>query len=200
MIRAVSSIHICTDNLNVAQQAGTIPNGSSQDGFRKFKQIADNWLSIEKKISVQWVPAHMGIKGNDIADAEVKRYAGNLPTISATEEIHTLAYARRTARKMQDHEWVNEWKKGGKSQALKSYHELGLEPTTRAKSMPEMALKREVLGWLIAARSGHGHFADYHERFGHEEEDINCKCGQRRSKSHPSSCSSARALESSCLV
>ena len=145
------------------------PNGSSQDGFRKFKQIAENWLSIGRKISVQWVPAHMGIKGNDIADAEVKRYAGNLPTISATEEIHTLAYARRTARKMQDHEWVNEWKKGGKSQALKSYHELGLEPTTRAKSMPEMALKREVLGWLIAARSGHGHFADYHERFGHEE-------------------------------
>ena len=172
MIRAVSIIHICTDNLSVAQQAGTITNGSSQDGFRKFKQIAENWLSIERKISVQWVPAHMGKKGNDIADAEAKRYAGNLPNISATEEIQTLAYARRTARKMQDREWVNEWKKRGKSQALKSYHELGLEPTTRAKSMPKMALKREVLGWLIAARSGHGHFADYHERFGHEEEDI----------------------------
>ena len=98
-------------------------------------------------------------------------------------------------RKMQDCEWVNEWKKGGKSQALKSYLELGLEPTTRAKSMPEMALKREVLGWLIAARSGHGHFADNHERFGHEEEDIYCKCGQRRSKSHPFSCSSARVLK-----
>ena len=55
----------------------------------------------------------MGIKGNDIADAEAKRYAGNLPTISATEETHTLAYAHRTARKMRDREWVNEWKKGG---------------------------------------------------------------------------------------
>ena len=60
--------------------------------------------------------------------------------------------------------------------------------------MPEIPLKREVLGGLIAARSGHGHFADYHERFGHEEEDMYCKCGQRRSKSHPFSCSSARAL------
>ena len=72
----------------------------------------------------------MGIKGNDIADGEAKRYAGNLPTISATEEIHTLAYARRTAQKTQDHEWVNDWKRGIKSQALKSYHELELEPTT----------------------------------------------------------------------
>ncbi len=84
--------------------------------------------------------------------------------------------------------------KKGKSQALKSHHELGLEPTTRAKLMQEMALKREVLGWFIAARLGHGHFVDYHERFGHEEEDIYCKCGQRGSKSHPFSCSSARAL------
>lgn len=37
--------------------------------------------------------------------------------------------------------------------------------------MPELKLKRELLGWLIAARSGHGHFADYHEKFGHEEAD-----------------------------
>ncbi len=26
--------------------------------------------------------------------------------------------------------------------------------------MPELNLDREVLGWLIAARTGHGHFAD----------------------------------------
>ena len=95
----------------------------------------------------------MGIKGNDITDGEAKKYAGNPSTISATEEVLTLAYACRTSRKTQDPEWVNAKKKRGKLQALKSYHEFGLEPTTRVKSMPEMALKREVLGWLIAARS-----------------------------------------------
>ncbi len=45
-----------------------------------------------------------------------------------------------------------------------------MRPTTNVKTMPEMALKREVLGWLIAARSGHGHFADYHEIFSHNEQ------------------------------
>lgn len=35
--------------------------------------------------------------------------------------------------------------------------------------MPELKLKREVLGWLIDAKSGHGLFSDDHERFGHEE-------------------------------
>ena len=57
--------------------------------------------------------------------------------------------------------------------------------------MPEMALNLKDLGWLIATRSGHGHFADYHERFGHEEEDIHILYN---TKSHPFSCSSARAL------
>ena len=56
-----------------------------------------------------------------------------------------------------------------------------------------MNLNREVLGWLIAARTGHGHFADYHERFGREEVDIRCRCGQERSRLHTFSCPHARS-------
>lgn len=55
--------------------------------------------------------------------------------------------------------------------------------------MPEFTLQREVLGWLIAARSGHGHFANYHERFRHDEPDVLCK---RRAQLHPFSCPIAR--------
>ena len=46
-------------------------------------------------------------------------------------------------------------------------------------------------GWLIAARSGHGHFAAYHERFGHEETDSNCVCGQKRAQLHRLGCAHA---------
>ena len=55
----------------------------------------------------------------------------------------------------------------GLSTATQTYLDLGLKPTSPAKSLPELRLRREVQGWLIAARSGHGHFAAYHERFGH---------------------------------
>lgn len=60
--------------------------------------------------------------------------------------------------------------------------------------MPKMALKKEVLGWLITTRLRHGHFADYHERFGHKEENIYYKCCQRRSKAYPFSYSSVKVL------
>ena len=82
-------------------------------------------------------------------------------------------------------DWINEWEKEVNAEAAKSYRELGLKPSSRAKSMPEFALQREVLGWLIAARSGQGHFADYHERFGHDEQDVHCQCGKKRAQLHP---------------
>ena len=45
---------------------------------------------------------------------------------------------------------------------------------------------------FVSARSGHGHFSAYHERFGHEETDAECVCGQRRAQLHPFSCPKAR--------
>lgn len=111
---------------------------------------------------------------------------------AATEETQTLAHARRVTRQRKDQAWLKEWEAKSTSQAVKYYQELEIQPTTNIKVMPEMNLSRKVLGWLIAARSEHGHFADYHERFGHEEEDIRYKCGQRRSRLHPFSCANVR--------
>ncbi len=59
--------------------------------------------------------------------------------------------------------------------------------------MQEMNLKSEVLGWPIAAKKGHGHFADYQDRFRQEEVDVHCRCGQRQSRLHPFSYSNARS-------
>lgn len=191
MVEVSSGIHICTDNLNVAQKAGTIPKGSSQAGFARFKEAAQQWIRQGRKITVQWVPSHMGIQGNEKADIEAKKHA-DIIAAAVTEETQTLAHAYRVIRQKKDQAWLNEWKIEGTSQAVKYYQELKIRPTTNIKGMPEMNLSRKVLGWLIAARSGHGHFADYHERFGHEEEDIRCKCGQRRSRLHPFLCAKAR--------
>lgn len=97
-------------------------------------------------------------------------------------------YAKRKISKMKDNAW-----QGSLSTATQTYLDLGLKPTSRAKSLPEPRLRREIQGRLIAARSGHGHFAAYHERFGHEETDsTNCLCGQKRAHFHPFSCAHAR--------
>ena len=46
---------------------------------------------------------------------------------------------------------------------------------------PELWIPRVRLHALVADRTGHGHFAKYHARFGHNEEvvrDATCPCGR----------------------
>ena len=74
MVGLISGIHVCTDNLSIAQKAGSIPNGSSQAGFARFKEAAQSWIQHGKRITVQWVPSHMGIQGNEKADIEAKKH------------------------------------------------------------------------------------------------------------------------------
>ena len=191
MISAASAIHVCLDNLSVAQAAGIIPNGSSQNAFKRFRDIAKNWQDKGKVITVQWIPSHSGLKGNEIADREAKKFA-HYPHSPLAEKTHTLSHAQKSAKAEKDAAWTKEWDNLPPRGAIKTYQELGLKPSSNVKDMPELKLKREVLGLLIAARSGHGHFADYHERFGHEEAERQCKCGQRRARLHPFSNPTAR--------
>lgn len=108
MVEVSSGIHICTDNLNVAQKAGTIPNGSSQAGFARFKEAAQQWIRQGRKITVQWVPSQMGIQGNEKADIEAKNNA-DIIAAAVTEETQTLAHPYRAIRQKKDQAWLNEW-------------------------------------------------------------------------------------------
>ena len=144
-------------------------------------------------MSIQWIPGHTGIKGNKIADGEARKYSKLAPTPLATQ-TQTLSNAKRRLKRSKDNAWQLEWQTSSLSGATQTYRELGLSPTSRANTLKKLSLKREILGWLIAARSGHGHFAEYHERFGHKEEtDLYCTCGQTRAQLYPFSCPNARA-------
>ena len=121
-----------------------------------------------------------------------KQRNAKLPPEAELNQDQSLSNAKQKIIKMKDNNWQLEWQKGTRSGAAQTYVELGLKPTSRAKSLPELRLKREVQGWLIAARSGHGQFSAYHERFGHKETDTYCVCGQKRAQLYPFSCPTAR--------
>jgi hypothetical protein len=68
------------------------------------------------------------------------------------------------------------------STAPQSYQDLGI---TSSHGRPEeLRLPRLLLGHILAARSGHGDFADFHERFQHEDAYLHCRCGARKSPIH----------------
>ncbi len=53
MAGVASGIHICLDNLSVAQDAVNTTKGFSQTAFQKFKDAAKCWLQSGKIMTVQ---------------------------------------------------------------------------------------------------------------------------------------------------
>ena len=90
--------------------------------------------------------------------------------------------------------WQLEWENQKENGATLLYLKL-LKPTCKRKKLaPQLGIRRELLGWLIAARSGYGHFAAYHQRFSHEEEgDWWFSCRIYRAPLQPFGCTNARA-------
>ncbi|KAJ6437552.1 Intermediate cleaving peptidase 55 [Purpureocillium lavendulum] len=164
-------IFVCLDNLAAATCLRGIPADSSQEVFLEFQALATTHGAVE----VRWIPGHTNIAGNEQADALAKA-ATSMP--EPADALPTLARLRRTARQQSRDAFEAWWDASAPDQ----YKPLHLKPTTGCP--PELELPRPLLHHLLAARSRHGDFADYHERFNHDDARLSCSCGRRKEPSH----------------
>ncbi|KAI0995105.1 hypothetical protein K3495_g13078 [Podosphaera aphanis] len=129
----------------------------------------------EGQINIRWVPGHAGIEGNEIADFEARRGAA-MPTIdSAKHSFTSLLQWHAEQLSQARNSW---WNKN----IPNSHARLGIK--TAPYFPKELLLGRKALGQLIAAKTGHGDFAAYHIRFGHEEARLSCLCGSPKTPTH----------------
>ena len=96
-------------------------------------------------MTVQCIPSHRGLKGNKVADNEAKRFAETSHNPLA-EKTHILSYARKSIKVKKDLAWAKERDNLPPLGPTKLYQELSLKPSSNFKTMPELKLKREVLG------------------------------------------------------
>ncbi|KAJ6439036.1 hypothetical protein O9K51_08440 [Purpureocillium lavendulum] len=143
-------IYVCLDNLAVATCLRGMPADSSQEVFLEFQALATTHGAAE----VRWIPGYTNITGNEQADALAKA-ATSLP--EPADALPTLAHLRRTARQQSRDAFEAWWDASAPDQ----YKPLHLKPTTGCP--PELELPRPLLHHLLAARSRHGDFADYHD-------------------------------------
>ncbi|KJZ68219.1 hypothetical protein HIM_12392 [Hirsutella minnesotensis 3608] len=164
-------VFVCLDNIATARCLRGTPSDSSQDVFIEFQSLARQNGAVE----VHWIPGRADIPGNEEADALAKAGA-SLP--EPADNAPTLAHLRKIARQRPKLAFKIWWQ----ASAPEQYKNLDL--TAANGCPPELALSRPLLHHLLAARTRHGDFADYHERFDHQDERLTCSCGRRKDPTH----------------
>ncbi|KID83767.1 reverse transcriptase [Metarhizium guizhouense ARSEF 977] len=168
---ATQRIVVCLDNIAAAKCLRGKPSDSSQRVFLTFQALA----KTHRKTEVRWIPGHTKIPGNEQADILAKMGCAQPEPADA---VPTLAFLRKTARqrsKITVQAWLD-------ASAPDKYQTLTLKFPSSCP--PELALPRTMLHHLLAARTHHGDFADYHERFQHNDACVTCSCGRRKAPTH----------------
>lgn len=181
-LRYAENVWIFLDNVEVAAQLLSPATSSSQETFSFFRTLAFAWPMrvrlphiLPGAVQVCWVPGHAKVPGNEAADLAAKEGAALPPPPESQFSYASLRrWAGATAPLASQKLW--------NTVAPQAYRDLGI---TSVPSRPEeLLIARSLLGRLLAARTGHGDFADYHERFNHEDAYLLCGCGCRKSPLH----------------
>ncbi|CCC05734.1 hypothetical protein SMACR_10091 [Sordaria macrospora] len=178
-------ITVCLDNTSVIRGLRGTPAASSQAAFLDFRATCKGYGP--DLVSVRWVPGHKGITGNGIADELAKAGAEGGEVVN--EGLATLAHSRRLAKR----EARTDFKAWWAANKPESYADYRLGVSTKPNDELK-ELDRRSLHHLLAARSGHGDFKDYHERFEHEDALLSCFCGSWKNPFHPFFCRKAHAV------
>jgi len=159
-------------------------NPQRQSGQYILAHIADAadqlmQMNPQLRITIQWIPGHRGIQGNEVADEEAKRAAterlgAQAPTKHPTLKSMLIQQAR--AKSESDNE--NIWIEAGKTHHT-HYRRITSPPYVKTGNELYDGLSRRNTAMLVRLRTGHCALNNYLNRMNITESPM-CECRQSR--------------------
>ena len=166
---STKSYLLCTDSLSLVHRLKAAPHLSSSNrhvanikkGLQQFK------ISSSENITIMWVPAHVGITGNELADREAKK-ASAQPTPQHHQVPHTdcTQAIEQKLQSITEEKWKTQSNSSGQH-----YFQRASTPWFHNKK-----ISRHMIVWINRARAGHHCLASSLVKIGLVQ-DASCNCG-----------------------
>ncbi|KAG8184453.1 hypothetical protein JTE90_002302 [Oedothorax gibbosus] len=117
--------------------------------------------TLHVKMNLNWVKAHVGITGNELADSAAKE-ATELELQDWAQKL-PKSYLRRSLKTMAQDLWQNRWNETTNGLVTKKF-------------FPKVSTSRLIRGRVAQLATGHGRFPSYLQRFNFDIEG-ECWCG-----------------------
>ena len=172
--------HIYSDNQAGLYRLKTPSDNPGQACQIRAIQAAELAKSKGASISINWVPGHTDVYGNELADSLAKQATTLAPSTDQT----SFAVLGCKAKEVSTREWES---------ALNEYDKRpNQNPSTYRSQFPWKLLskiqlppgtKREQASSFYQLKLGHGYIRSYLHRLGHTDSDL-CSCGKKETAAH----------------
>ena len=168
------AVNIYTDNQAAIRSSTKPGTQSGQYLLRRIVEGVDSLHGLNVQVRIHWIPAHVGVPGNEAADKAAKAAAlGPRDTESEGGLWHLTAPCKTRIRRRVVKEWVNEWENGTSGRVTFS---LEREPNQRVLDK-HTGLRRPISSLITQLRTGKIGLAHYLHAIGRAESP-RCPCEQ----------------------
>src|SRR6266536_3723273 len=157
-----------------------LKNSSLKPGqyyIQAIRKWAEKFQNYNIQMQLEWVPGHMNIKGNELADRAAKK--GTKLQRTAIEKYISIAYIKRKIKESALIDWINIWQ-ASKAKG-KHYSQYECRPKWKTKAK---ILKKQIWSTYIQLKLGHGYFKSYLNRLPNYDSNICQFCNTKENPEH----------------
>jgi ribonuclease HI len=145
--------------------------------IQSIRKWAERFQDLGIQMQLEWVPGHMNIKGNELADKAAKKGTKIQRTIA--ESYISLAFVKRQVKEAALSDWNKMWQdskiKG------KHYSQFESKPKWNLKARTE---KKQIWSTHMQLKLGHGYFRSYLYRLSNYDSEICQFCNTKENPEH----------------